>query len=182
MKRARSLDQQTFRGMYEAHVGFVQFIARQAGCKDMEADDMVQETFLRLYQNPPDTREERAVRSWLAVTAKRVIIDLARKRRHESNTSDTTVEPSSAALWFRDEEALEHELELLAVRELIEEIASQPGGEDFRAFYVDGLKAREIAERRGESISSVTTRISRLRARFRENLRTRLQQLGHKSA
>lgn len=182
MKRARSLDPQTFREMYEEHVGFVQFIARQGGCRDMQVDDVVQETFLRLYQNPPDAREARAVRSWLAVTARRVIIDSARKQRHERNEPNSHAEASSAGLWFRDEDALERELELLAVRDLVEEIAQQPGGEDFRAFYVEGLKAREIAERRGESVSSVTTRISRLRARFRESLKTRLQQLGNKCA
>lgn len=182
MKRAGSLDQETFRGMYEAHVGFVQFIARQAGCRDMQVDDIVQETFLRLYQNPPDSREERVVRTWLAVTAKRVIIDMARKHRHEQSATDSSPEATSAALWFRDDAALERELELLAVRDLVEEIAKQPGGEDFRAFYIDGLKAREIAELRNESISSVTTRISRLRSRLRENLKTRLQQLGHKCA
>jgi RNA polymerase sigma-70 factor (ECF subfamily) len=178
MGRAGPLDQTTFRQLYEAHVGFVQLVAKRAGWKDTAADDVVQETFLRLYQKPPDSLDEKAVRGWLATTARRVIVDLARKTHRERVSGDSVDEATTGSLWFQDDEALERELELLAVREIVDELSSLPGGDDFRAFYVDGLKAREIAERRGEAISTVTTRLSRLRERFRDQLMTRLQKTG----
>lgn len=180
MKSARQLDRQTFRALYTTHVGFVQFIARQAGCKDGMADDVVQETFVRLLQNPPTALDERVVRAWLALTAKRIIIDEARKRRREPVGAEDVEGSPAAALWFRDEEAIERELEILSVRELVDEIAAMPGGDDFLAFYVDGLKAREIAGRRGESVSSVTTRLSRLRRRLREQFKNHLQAIESK--
>lgn len=182
MGRAGPLDQTRFRQLYDTHVGFVQFVAKRAGWKNGAADDVVQETFLRLYQSPPNSLEERAVRAWLATTARRVIVDLVRKNYREKSSCDTADESTTGALWFRDNEALDREVELLLVREMVDEISALPGGEDFRAFYVDGLKAREIAERRGEAISTVTTRLSRLRERFRDQLKTRLQQIGTRRA
>lgn len=68
------------------------------------------------------------------------------------------------------------------MRELVEEIAVLPGGADFKAFYVDGRKAKDIAAAHGEAVSTVTTRLSRLRERFRERLNSRLQQLGTRRA
>lgn len=177
MKPGKSLDQLTFRKLYDAHVGFVQFIAGRAGWTKASADDVVQETFLRLYQKPPESLESKAVRAWLAKTARRVIIDLARKSGKYTTTQQMENEPTTGSLWFRDSEALERELELLAVREMIDEIAQLPGGDDFRAFYVDGEKAREIAARKGEAISTVTTRLSRLRDRFRDRLKLKLENI-----
>ena len=177
MKPSKSLDQQTFRKLYDEHVGFVQFVAGRAGWTKANADDVVQETFLRLYQRPPESMESKAVRAWLAKTARRVIIDLARKSSKYMQVPNIENEQTTGALWFRDGEALERELDLMAVGEMIEEIAQLPGGEDFRAFYVDGEKAREIAARKGEAISTVTTRLSRLRDRFRDRLKIKLENI-----
>lgn len=171
-------DPAAFRRLYEAHAGFVQYVASRAGARGGEADDVVQETFMRLMQHGRAIEDPAKLRAWLATTARRVTIDLARKRKREKE-DDVALENASSAE-YDDEREREHEREqdIAMVRELVEEVSKEPGGETFKMFYVDGLSARVIAEAKGEAVSTVTTRLSRFRERFREKFKRRLSELA----
>ena len=51
--------------------------------------------------------------------------------------------------------------------------------ETLRQFYAEGLSTKEIARRNGEAVSTVTTRLSRLRARFKDEFRRHIENLGY---
>jgi len=172
-------DRAAFRRLYDAHVGFVQYVAAQCGRRGMAADDVVQETFWRLFQAAPVLEGRGPLRAWLATTARRLVIDEARRTKREVLGQDAERQAESLA---DGSEADEREIEIAAVRDLVEEIAALPGGADFKAFYVHGRKARQIAEQNGEAVSTVTMRLSRMRERFRERLKSRLAQLGTRRA
>ncbi|MCJ7841915.1 RNA polymerase sigma factor [Lederbergia sp. NSJ-179] len=50
------------------------------------AEDIVQETFIKLIENPPDIRDEHLLQKWLNVTASNLSVDYLRKmKRQEIN-------------------------------------------------------------------------------------------------
>lgn len=164
---------EAFRKLYDEHVGFVQFVAMRTGVRGSDVDDVVQETFLRLHVHGASLKDPAKVRAWLATTARRVVIDQARKRRERLVDGEAPDVPAP-----RDDEEAGHEQDLALVRDMVDEVAAdKAGGETFRLFYVDGLTAREIAARNGEAVSTVTTRLTRLRDAFKDKFRKRIEDL-----
>jgi RNA polymerase sigma-70 factor (ECF subfamily) len=173
----RQGDRGAFRRVYEATVGLVAYVATRAGLAREEADEVIQETFLRLHERAGEIRDAAGLKSWLAVTARNQALDRLRKRaRQRTAAAGEDLEAAAVAeLWDRG--GALRELEVAVVRDLLDEIAREPGGETLRLFYADGLAAKEIAARNGEAVSTVTTRLSRLRAKLGERLRARIEEL-----
>lgn len=161
-----------FRKLYDEHAGFVQFVAARAGARGPAVDDVVQETFMKLYQHSATLKDPSKVRAWLATTARHCAIDAARRGRRELGVETLDEHPAPST---HDHAA--HEADLLLVGDLIAEIATHQGGETFHQFYVEGRSAKDIAALNGEAVSTVTTRLSRLREKFRARFRRRLEEL-----
>jgi RNA polymerase sigma factor (sigma-70 family) len=175
--RAARGDRQAFRQLYDAHVGFVQFIAGRFGFRGPEADDLVQEVFLVFYQSLSSIRDFGAIRAWLARTTKHRAIDCIRRRqRQPTNPAGDQLE--SIPDTYSAEEMIAREIDRLAAEQWLTEIANEPGGEVFKMFYVDGRSAREIALTTGEAVGTITARLSRLRQRFRSRLERTIEELG----
>ena len=108
-----------------------------------------------------------------------LIIDGKRreKRVAVAPNADISLQLETMSVADEGEAALQRELEVKVLGDLLDSIATEPGGESFVLFYRDGLTAAQIAARNKEAISTVTTRISRMRQRFGERLRDHIQQL-----
>jgi RNA polymerase sigma-70 factor (ECF subfamily) len=175
-------DRREFRRVYDAYVGLVAHVATRCGMQKEERDEIVQETFLKLYERGGEVREAKALKAWLAVTARNLALDRIRRRARRRTDA---VGADLDALAPAGEDALDsarRELELELVRELLDKIAAAPGGETLKLFYADGLTAKEIAARNGEAISTVTTRLSRLRQRFQAELAAHVEALRSRLA
>lgn len=170
-------DRVVFRRVYEAYVGLLRYVAGRLGLRGEEADEVVQESFLRLHQRAGEIKDAAKLKSWLVANVRNQAIDRLRTRkRHATPVGAEELENVGAPLWAAHVDA-HQELELGLVRELLERLAGTPGGETLKLFYVDGLSAKEIATRNGEAISTVTTRLSRLREKFGDELRRHVQAL-----
>lgn len=164
-------DRAVFRRVYEAYVGLLRYVAGRLGLGGEEVDEIVQETFLRLYERAGEVQDASKLKAWLVAATRNQAIDRLRSRRRQATPAASgDLSDASAQLWVPHVDVT-RELEIDLVRDLLGRIAGAPGGETFRLFYVEGLSAKEIAARNGEAISTVTTRLSRLRDKFGEELR-----------
>ncbi len=179
LKKAQLGDHKAFRRIYDIYFPFVKFIVDRCGVHGPAGDDVIQESFIRLYQNLNSIRDVRAIKSWLATTARHLIIDSKRreKRVAVSMTADISLLLDQIDKIDESAENVHRELEIMLLSELIDSIGREAGGESFVMFYRDGMSAAQIAERNQEAISTVTTRISRLRKKFRDKLREHIEQL-----
>lgn len=182
LQRLRSGDRTAFRRIYDAYAGLLLYVVRRHGLSDEEADEVMQETFLKLHQRANDVRDPARLKAWLVSLARNLAVDRLRsKKRQAQSTSQDVLEEAHIPLWQNDDSAA-REAELLLVKELVERLARAPGGETFRLFYVEGHSAKKIAAENGEAISTVTTRLSRLRDRFRTELREHIETLRNQTA
>jgi RNA polymerase sigma-70 factor (ECF subfamily) len=179
-------DPKLFRRVYQEHVALVHYVAQRAGLASSDSEDVAQEAFTRLYARLGEIRGPDKLKAWLVTCARHLAIDRLRASRRHLLTDfaepggEALERRGPAALWQSGEEgklgAL-RELELRLVGELLDRVAALPGGETLRQFYAEGLSTKEIARRNGEAVSTVTTRLSRLRARFREEFKSHIEGL-----
>ena len=170
-------DREAFRRIYNAYAGLLRFVIRRHGLSHEEAEEVMQDTFLKLFERASEIHDGARLKSWLVATARHQTIDRLRaKKRHAKGVEPGVLENAHEPLW-QSSESITRESELLLVGKLVDRIAQCPGGETFRLFYVEGLSAKVIATKNGEAISTVTTRLSRLRERFRDELRLHIEAL-----
>jgi len=171
-------DAVVFRKVYEAYFGLILYVANRCGLPSAEARDVVQDTFLKLHEKAVGLQNVDGLKSWLVITAKNQALDILKRhkiqqqklqRAHNQANEEMVVDDSNQSEW--------HELQVLVVRKLIEEISESTGDDSFRLFYIEGKSAKEIAQLNNEPISTVTNRISRTRLRFKDKFKRHLESL-----
>ena len=142
--------------------GFLRALARALAWG--EAEDLEQATWLAALEHPP--RQARSLRAWLARTARNLAIESFRSRARRSARLETHPQPvqapSAAELAARREQ----------FRRLMAAVEALPG--PFQAAielrYFEGLPPRAMAERLGEPLETVKSRLKRALERLRELL------------
>lgn len=171
--RALQGDPAGFRGLYDRHRPWVHRLAR--GFFDLDPDevqDVIQEAFVRAFQNLASLKEPARFGPWLlAIARNRSLSRLARRRAQtvladelgreaEATSTDTAAAPDPGI-----------EAELEVVRSAIRELPEGAEKETVRLFYLDGtLSTREIAEKLGVGKSAITMRLERFRAKVKRRL------------
>lgn len=144
--------------IYDRHVDTVYRICYSFMKNAAEAEDMVQETFLRLIVSSTIFRDERHERAWLIVTASNLCKDSLKK-------------------WWRRNESIEDNLTLAAPqsgeqREVMEALLQIP--KDYKAvvymYYYEGYSTAEIASWLNIPHATVRTRLARARKQLRNLL------------
>ena len=147
--------------LFRSHAVRLEAFARGFMRDADSAADVVQTVFARIVSRDIPTENERA---WLYRVVHNECCTQLRRRKVDENARRQLTVPSEP---FRLDcgESDEIERVLIAVRRL--------GGRDqtlLKARLVDGEPFRDISERTGESVSSLTTRYSRLIAKLRQSL------------
>jgi len=173
-------DRTVFRRVYDAYYGLAYFICRRCGLQPQNIDEIVQDTFLKLFTRAHELKSSGQLKAWIAATCRNASIDYIRRNRRLTH-GDDAVASAAAEIPDPSQSSAARELELQLVGAFIDEIVTEPGGETFVMFYRDGKTAKEIAAARDESISTVTTRLTRLRRKFAEVLKKRIETLRSNS-
>lgn len=169
-------DHAALKRAWQRHADFVFFIAGKYLANRESQEDIVQDVFIKLANSAKTISDSKSLRGWLAITTRNACIDLVRRNRRNITVDPETIaemntDPQSAASNFSTPDDLiaiaEREAELALVGSVLDQIADEPGGETLIQFYRDGVPVAEIARRRGESVSTVTSRLTRLRAKLR---------------
>lgn len=128
------------------------YLRRRVGNAEL-AEDLVQETFLRLHRTPPANRGEAELRAWLLRTARNLLVDHYRARRDEVELDEATPANSDSAAALR---TLEPCITPLAGR-LPEHYRSA------LLWDLEGMTQQEIAQRQSISLSGAKSRVQRAR-------------------
>ena len=142
-----------------------------------DAEDVLQEAFLKAFENLPKFREDSRFYTWIVRIAVNQALMKLRKRRTDRSVSlddpieeDGEVIPRDFADWKPNPEEL---LGRTETREVLEK-AIRDLPTSFRTVFtlrdVEGLSTEETAEMLGLTISAVKARLFRARLRLREDL------------
>jgi RNA polymerase sigma factor (sigma-70 family) len=161
-----------FQSIYVSQEGFIRFIARQFRLPEEQVDDVIQEVFLKLYKRRGTIQGPSKVKAWLATCTRNHIFDGMRKKKGKEAMEfheDLHAAPEGA------NDHIKRKIDWQLAEEFILKIKDEKGMDSFRSFYLDGKTAQEIASHKGEAVSTVTTRISRLRRKLADEMKLYIQ-------
>jgi len=172
--RAQGGDLRAFETLVERHRRRIYSLAYRMTCTHEDADDVLQETFVRAYCNLRRFDLERPFANWLYTIAANLCLDRRRRAKREQRVAWDAVEGGRLELETADTYGPDRETENGELREQIEEaIARLP--ERQRAalvlFEVEDLKITEVAELMECSEGAVKSTLHRARRRLRDELR-----------
>ncbi len=148
-----------------------------------EADDLMQEAFIKAWDRLNTYRQRGKFPAWLGVIARRTCFDYLRQRQRRPSTSLdrlTDLLGDQFAPEAPERSLDEHMLNLELSGTLREALDALPEDQRRAVFYRDvmDLEYREIADATGWSMGTVKSRISRGRSAMREFLQQRSGQDG----
>jgi RNA polymerase sigma-70 factor (ECF subfamily) len=178
VERAKSGDQSAFRAIMEQNNQRLYRVARAVMKDDTEAEDVVQETYLRAFFNLSKFRGESSLTTWLTRIALNEALGRKRKQRAmvTLETVETAQETSAQIIKFPamttetdpERSAAQHE-----IRKLLER-AMDALPEPFRVVFVmrdvEEMSIEETAFHLGIRPQTVKTRLHRARRLLRQSL------------
>jgi len=171
--RLKSGNQAVFKKVFKHSYGLIRYVVQRCGVQSEECADIIQETFLKLHQNFSKLENKKALNTWLVTTARNLAVDHLRKHSKLTELPDNPPAELQSKLMHYPT----HELEIMLLGKLIDQVATDTGDVTFSQFYRKGMTAKQIAEENQEPISSVTNRLSRLRKKFSENFKQHIEEL-----
>lgn len=154
MSAILSGDEHAMAQLYDRYSPIVYSVALRVLGDTGTAEDILQEVFMQLWRSPDTFDATRgSLPGWLAVIARNRAIDSLRKRRPETDITDivVSVEPDLAgkAEWSRVAEKIRGALGDMPT----------PQRSALEMAFFEGLTHSEIAERTGEPLGTIKTRI-----------------------
>jgi len=186
VRRAQEGDEAAFAALVERHQRRAWRVARNLVPRDEDADDIVQDAYLRVFRSLARFDFEYGFTTWLFRIVTNLAIDLLRKRRPiglgapgDEDEDGPSYEPEDERVERPDEALLRDERATL-VRECIDSLAPH-----FRSVMVlrelDGLPCAEIAEIVGATHVTVRWRLHRGRKLFQDEWERRMQEIDRNS-
>jgi RNA polymerase sigma-70 factor (ECF subfamily) len=172
IRRAQDGDVRAFEELLESHVPQVRRFARAFVSSSADADDLAQESLLKVYKSIRLFNYQSAFSSWLYAVVRNVFLDALKSRRGREREKEQALAPeviaSLAAEGAPDEElrrAQEKELLWRALRQVPLEFRSA-----LVLFDLEGHSYDEVAAIEGVPVGTVKSRLSRGRSHLKRVL------------
>jgi len=177
VRRAKRGDDQAFEELVRRYDRNVFRIAQHITQNREDAEDVVQEAFLKAYRNLAKFQEQSKFYTWLVrIAVNEALMKLRRRKPERTVSLDEEVKteddslPREVADWSPNPEQMYNQAELREI--LTRTIQGLPSG--FRTVFVlrdvEGLSTEETAEALELSIPAVKSRLLRARLQLRERL------------
>ncbi|OWW04875.1 RNA polymerase subunit sigma [Rhizobium sp. R72] len=176
-RRAIARDRQAFRAIMTTHNQRLFRLARSILRDDGEAEDVVQEAYMRAFANLERFRGESSLGTWLS----RIVINealgrLRKKRRAAINVNSAEQGSGATILQFPVDDSSSDPERTMAQRQILQlvEQATDALPDTYRTVFVarviEGLSVEETAHLLGLRAETVKTRLHRARRLVRERL------------
>lgn len=150
----RSGNQDAMAQLYDRYSAVVYSVALRVLGDTGAAEDILQEIFMQLWRNPGSFDAGRGnLAPWLAVIARNRAVDLLRKRRPQTEISETIVSVESDLAAETDRGRITEK-----VRGVLKEMPA-PQRKALEMAYFEGYSHSEISEKTGEPLGTIKTRI-----------------------
>jgi len=166
----RAGDARAFERLYARHATAIRLLCLRHLRSDASADDVVQETFLRLVRGADRVERGFNVRAWLHRVAANLCIDMLRAQRRCPSTNDDGTVMRTLPTESRSDQP-EAAFEMTWLRETVTRVADSMPPRQRAALVLrelEGLSYNAIAEALQLSPGAVETLLFRARRRFRE--------------
>ncbi|HYX37671.1 MAG TPA: sigma-70 family RNA polymerase sigma factor [Oligoflexus sp.] len=163
---------QLLKKIYADNINIVAYMLKRFRFSAQDDEDLLQEIFLRFYK-VIDTVDLAKARPFLLAIAKNVAIDHYRSKRLKRemyqldealHVADTTTQESALRL-ARSQ----------AVSNFIAGIQGDPGADVLLLFYDQETSVKDIAAQKQEKVGTITSRLSRLRNKYRSKLQQHIE-------
>lgn len=182
MRRVAHGDEVAMSELYDRFVGLVFKASRQVLSSRAEADDAVQETFVRLWQTADrfDPGRARLV-TWVMLITRRHLIDRLRRKgaRPEQLGLDSSMESLGPVTGPPKQPGGDHDIEILRRR-----VAELPELQRvvIERTYLQGFTLREVSEQLNAPLGTVKSALSRGLARLRDRMSSDNGQSGSENS
>ena len=172
--RCQQGDKQAFRWIVQTHQQMIFSLALKMLCDEEEAKDMVQETFIKVWQSIRDYDPQRTFTTWLYTISSRLCLDrLKRKNRIVPMPEDEQI-LRNYAIDNDIQRTLENSEWISIVRLMAEELSSKQKLV-FTLCQLEGLSSEEVQEITGLDARQVKSNLYVAR----QTIRKRLIDLGY---
>jgi RNA polymerase sigma-70 factor (ECF subfamily) len=170
MQRVAADDQQAVEELYDRFGSLVYRMAYQAMPTRADADDAVQEVFVRLWKTADRFDPKRAALvTWVMLISRRHLVD--RLRRKRARISASSMEESAVRDERRDLQPIGQEIERNErFAEVMKKVADLPALQQsvVTRAYLGGQTLRQISEELNTPLGTVKSALSRALVRLRE--------------
>ena len=154
MDRVRVHEHQAMAAVFDRYAGLVYSVALRVLRDAGQAEDVTQEIFFQLWRNPNSSSSGRgSLGAWLLVLARNRAIDFLRQRR-PTEAVEEVVLPAATNL----QNEAERNIMMQRVRGILVDLPREQQDSLQMAFF-EGLSHSEIAEKTGQPLGTVKTRI-----------------------
>ncbi|RYZ89666.1 MAG: sigma-70 family RNA polymerase sigma factor [Proteobacteria bacterium] len=163
----------TFNQIYAENLAIVSHVVKKFATLQNDAEDIVHDVFIKLHQSQK-LNEISNVRAYLIVAARNTCLTrLESRRSQKTHLTDESGGRTHDRIWESD---VGHELNIEIIRRLITQVERDiPGGPEFAMFYRDGLSLKEISDRTGEPMGTISARVARMRGKVKRMAKDRLE-------
>ncbi len=159
IRRARRGDDQAFALLYQAHAKAIHALAYRLTGNAAAAEDITQETFLKMFGFLSGLRSDTPLRPWLKKVAANAAIDRLRREQRLSGQSDEEI-------WADDRAHLSENIELIGLMRRLSPLARTL----VWLHEMEGWSHPELAERFGRSQSWSKSIVARALVKLRGEL------------
>jgi RNA polymerase sigma-70 factor (ECF subfamily) len=168
MRRIREGDMEAFRLLVETHQArVVGTISKMLG-SEVEAEDLAQQVFIRIWQSASRYRPTAKFTTWLFRITRNLVFNEMRRKRHFVDHSEDIAEPAERKERGPDQLLLEEELQT-AIQDAISKLPEAQRLAIVLRRYEE-LPYEEIAKVMGTTVPAVKSILFRARAELRERL------------
>lgn len=172
--RCQDGDKEAFRWVVQTHQRMVFSLALKMLCDEEEAKDMVQETFIRVWQHIRDLDHQKTIGTWIYTIASRMCID---KLRHMNRIVSIPEDQMTLRRFASDSDnqrTLENREWVGIVRTLVDGLSDKQRLV-FTLCQLEGLSSAEAEQITGFDTKQIKSNLFVAR----QTIRKRLQELGY---
>lgn len=167
-------DEAAFARLYRAASPKLYGIALRIVKQEHQAQECLQDGFVRIWEHAADYREERgAPMTWMGTIVRRRALDMVRRGQRERTAADPEdldrwLDGQAALEWVSSDEGMAPQ-DRRALAECLGQLRREQR-ESLRLAYFEGLTHPELAERLGAPLGTVKTWVRRALERLRKCL------------